>query len=109
MYLKDVVEIKKHLPDMEIEIFVHGSMCFAYSGRCLISAVQMGRVPNRGSCANDCRFEYTDRKSTRLNSSHQIISYAVFCLKKKKHNEKNKPRKEKDKKKHKLQLKQKTK
>ncbi len=57
--LKDVVEIKKQLPDMEIEIFVHGSMCFAYSGRCLVSAVQMGRVPNRGSCANDCRFEYT--------------------------------------------------
>lgn len=57
--LKDVVEIKKHLPEMEIEIFVHGSMCFAYSGRCLVSAVQMGRVPNRGSCANDCRFEYT--------------------------------------------------
>jgi len=47
------------LPDLEIEIFVHGSMCFAYSGRCLVSAVQMGRVPNRGSCANDCRFEYT--------------------------------------------------
>jgi U32 family peptidase len=57
--LKDVIEIKKHLPDLEIEIFVHGSMCFAYSGRCLISAVQMGRVPNRGSCANDCRFDYT--------------------------------------------------
>ncbi len=57
--LKDVKEIKKLLPEMEIEIFVHGSMCFAYSGRCLVSAVQMGRVPNRGSCANDCRFEYT--------------------------------------------------
>lgn len=57
--LKDVSEIKKKLPDLEIEIFVHGSMCFAYSGRCLVSAVQMGRVPNRGSCANDCRFEYT--------------------------------------------------
>ena len=57
--LKDVQQIKKHLPDMEIEIFVHGSMCFAYSGRCLISAVQSGRVPNRGSCANDCRFDYT--------------------------------------------------
>lgn len=57
--LKDVKQIKEHLPDMEIEVFVHGSMCFAYSGRCLISAVQSGRVPNRGSCANDCRFEYT--------------------------------------------------
>ena len=57
--LRDLEDIKKHIPDLEIEIFVHGSMCFAYSGRCLISAVQMGRVPNRGSCANDCRFEYT--------------------------------------------------
>jgi putative protease len=57
--LKDVEEIKKQLPNLEIEIFVHGSMCFAYSGRCLVSSVQMGRVPNRGSCANDCRFKYT--------------------------------------------------
>ncbi len=56
--LKDAVEIKKVLPDLEIEIFVHGSMCFAFSGRCLISALQSGRVPNRGSCANDCRFDY---------------------------------------------------
>ncbi|MRI84112.1 MAG: collagenase-like protease [Nitratiruptor sp.] len=57
--LKDLVEIKSHLPDLELEVFVHGSMCFAYSGRCLISSLQSGRVPNRGSCANDCRFEYT--------------------------------------------------
>jgi len=57
--LKDLIGIKKHLPNLEIEIFVHGSMCFAYSGRCLISSVQSGRVPNRGSCANDCRFDYT--------------------------------------------------
>jgi putative protease len=57
--LKDLVKIKEKIPDLELEIFVHGSMCFAYSGRCLISSVQSGRVPNRGSCANDCRFEYT--------------------------------------------------
>ena len=57
--LKDLKEIKKEVRDMEFEIFVHGSMCFAYSGRCLISSLQSGRVPNRGSCANDCRFDYT--------------------------------------------------
>jgi len=57
--LKDLIRIKKHLPKLELEIFVHGSMCFAYSGRCLISSLQSGRVPNRGSCANDCRFDYT--------------------------------------------------
>ncbi len=56
--LKDCEAIKRSIPDLEIEIFVHGSMCFAYSGRCLISALQKGRVPNRGSCANDCRFPY---------------------------------------------------
>jgi len=56
--LKDLVDIKKAMPDLELEVFVHGSMCFAYSGRCLISTLQSGRVPNRGSCANDCRFPY---------------------------------------------------
>ncbi len=56
--LRDLKEIKKELPDLELEVFVHGSMCFAYSGRCLISTLQSGRVPNRGSCANDCRFPY---------------------------------------------------
>ncbi len=56
--LKDLVAIKKEIPSLELEVFVHGSMCFAYSGRCLISTLQSGRVPNRGSCANDCRFDY---------------------------------------------------
>ncbi len=56
--LKDLAKIKEKLPNLQIEVFVHGSMCFAYSGRCLISSVQSGRVPNRGSCANDCRFSY---------------------------------------------------
>ncbi len=56
--LKDLKQIKQELPELEIEVFVHGSMCFAYSGRCLISTLQSGRVPNRGSCANDCRFPY---------------------------------------------------
>jgi len=56
--LKDCEAIKRTIPDLELEIFVHGSMCFAYSGRCLVSALQTGRVPNRGSCANDCRFPY---------------------------------------------------
>lgn len=58
MSLKDVIKIKEQIPTLDIEIFVHGSMCFAYSGRCLVSAVQSGRQSNRGSCANDCRFKY---------------------------------------------------
>ncbi|MGX2982031.1 peptidase U32 family protein [Helicobacter sp. 23-1045] len=70
MSLKDLCEIKAQLPQLEIEIFCHGSMCFAFSGRCLISALQNGRVPNRGSCANDCRFDYEyfvrDKESDKL-------------------------------------------
>lgn len=58
MNLRDVIKIKEMIPELEIEIFVHGSMCFAYSGRCLVSSVQSGRMSNRGSCANDCRFKY---------------------------------------------------
>lgn len=58
MSLGDIAAIKEELSDLEIEIFVHGSMCFAFSGRCLLSALQNGRTPNRGSCANDCRFSY---------------------------------------------------
>lgn len=58
MSLKDLEDVKKTLPDLELEAFVHGSICFAYSGRCLISSLQTGRVANRGSCANDCRFPY---------------------------------------------------
>ncbi|TKX30515.1 peptidase U32 family protein [Campylobacter aviculae] len=55
--LKDAKILKENC-DVELEAFVHGSMCFAYSGRCLISSVQSGRMSNRGSCANDCRFNY---------------------------------------------------
>ncbi|MBZ7954431.1 U32 family peptidase [Campylobacter sp. W0018] len=55
--LKDSKILKENC-DVELEAFVHGSMCFAYSGRCLISSVQSGRMSNRGSCANDCRFNY---------------------------------------------------
>lgn len=56
--LKDAKLIKEQCPNLELEAFIHGSMCFAYSGRCLISSVQSGRMSNRGSCANDCRFSY---------------------------------------------------
>ncbi|ASM37132.1 peptidase U32 family protein [Campylobacter sputorum] len=69
MSLKDAVKIREEIPNLEIEIFCHGSMCFAYSGRCLISAVQSGRLSNRGSCANDCRFEYELYAKNKDNSA----------------------------------------
>ena len=56
--LKDIEEIKKNVPEMEIECFVHGAMCIAYSGRCLISAYLTGRSANAGLCTHSCRWNY---------------------------------------------------
>lgn len=49
----------KEIADIEIEMFVHGSMCMAYSGNCVISNYTQGRDSNRGGCAHSCRFEYS--------------------------------------------------
>lgn len=54
----DVCEIKRRLPDLKIEMFVHGAMCVSYSGRCLLSAFMTGRSANRGACAQACRWKY---------------------------------------------------
>ena len=51
--------------DMEIEAFVHGAMCIAYSGRCLLSSFMAGRESNRGACCQPCRFLYTVMEETR--------------------------------------------
>ncbi|MBR0163419.1 MAG: U32 family peptidase [Lachnospiraceae bacterium] len=58
--LRDLASIRKSIPeDMEIECFVHGAMCMAYSGRCHMSAHLTGRDANRGSCTQSCRWSYT--------------------------------------------------
>ncbi len=56
--LKEVSEIKRGAGDLEIEVFVHGAMCIAHSGRCLMSSFMTGRSGNRGECAQPCRWEY---------------------------------------------------
>lgn len=57
--LADIAEIKSHVPEMELECFVHGAMCIAYSGRCLISAYLTGRSANAGACTHSCRWDYS--------------------------------------------------
>ena len=56
--LYDIAEIKNQVPDIELECFVHGAMCIAYSGRCLVSAYLTGRSANSGACTHSCRWEY---------------------------------------------------
>ncbi len=56
--INEVEEIRQQCPDMEIEVFVHGALCIAYSGRCLLSGYFNHRDANQGSCTNSCRWDY---------------------------------------------------
>lgn len=57
--LKEIKEIAKALPDLDLEVFVHGALCYSYSGQCLFSALEYGKSANRGRCVYPCRAEYT--------------------------------------------------
>ena len=60
--LDEIKEIRRNIPDdLEIECFMHGSMCISYSGRCLLSGHLVNRDANRGMCAQPCRWNYTIR------------------------------------------------
>ncbi len=56
--LDEVEQIRQECPDIELEVFVHGALCIAYSGRCLLSGYFNHRDANQGSCTNACRWEY---------------------------------------------------
>lgn len=56
--LKEIKKIHDGVPDIELEMFVHGAMCISYSGRCLLSAYMTGREANLGDCAQPCRWNY---------------------------------------------------
>mgnify|MGYP001225724573 CR=1 FL=1 len=58
LMLEEIAEIHKRVPDIELEVFVHGAICVAYSGRCLLSAYMTGRDANQGICAQSCRWKY---------------------------------------------------
>ena len=64
--LNEIEEIRMLCPEMELEVFVHGALCIAYSGRCLLSGYMNRRDPNQGSCTNACRWKYQahDAKET---------------------------------------------
>ncbi len=56
--LDEIAEIRQRCPDIELEVFVHGALCIAYSGRCLLSGYFNHRDPNQGTCTNSCRWDY---------------------------------------------------
>lgn len=72
--LEEVKDIKDKIPeDLDLEIFVHGSMCMSYSGRCLLSNYMTGRDANRGQCAQPCRYKYRLVEEKRNEEYFPII------------------------------------
>jgi putative protease len=66
--LEEVAEIRQQCPDIELEVFVHGALCIAYSGRCLLSGYLTHRDPNQGACTNTCRWKYTAHEAEQTAS-----------------------------------------
>ena len=56
--LDEIEEIRQQCPDIELEVFIHGALCIAYSGRCLLSGYFNHRDANQGTCTNSCRWDY---------------------------------------------------
>ncbi len=74
--LREIKEIATAVPDVDLEVFVHGALCYSYSGQCLFSALEYGKSANRGRCAYPCRGEFAVEEKN--NSSEKATS----CLKK---------------------------
>jgi U32 family peptidase len=63
--LDEIGEIRQHCPEMELEVFIHGALCMAHSGRCLLSGYFNHRDPNQGACTNSCRWDYKVKAVTK--------------------------------------------
>ena len=71
--LDEVEKIRQECPDMELEVFVHGALCIAYSGRCLLSGYFNRRDPNQGTCTNACRWSYGTQEATDETDSGEVL------------------------------------
>jgi len=72
--LEEIADIREECPDMELEVFVHGALCIAYSGRCLLSGYMNKRDPNQGTCTNACRWNYQAHEAKETESGDIIVT-----------------------------------
>ena len=68
---EEINDIHKHLPELELEAFVHGALCVSYSGVCYVSQYSFGRSANRGACAQFCRLAFDLKDSDGKTIEHQ--------------------------------------
>ena len=84
--LEDIKSIHRDVPDVELEYFVHGALCYSYSGQCLFSSMVGGRSGNRGRCAQPCRLAYSllkessQNRAALKNTGKYLLSPADLCL-----------------------------
>ena len=76
--LDEIAEIRQQCPDMELEVFVHGALCIAYSGRCLLSGYFNHRDANQGTCTNSCRWDYKVHEGTE-NATGDVVATPAAC------------------------------
>ena len=70
--LEEIADIREKVPEMELETFVHGALCIAYSGRCLLSGYMSHRDSNQGACTNTCRWKYKAIEATETGSGDVV-------------------------------------
>jgi len=75
--LEEIACIREQCPDIELETFVHGALCMAHSGRCLLSGYFNHRDPNQGACTNACRWDYKVHTAKQDEWGNTITSFAV--------------------------------
>ncbi len=78
--LEEIGEIREQVPGMELEVFVHGALCMAYSGRCLLSGYINKRDPNQGSCTNACRWEYKTHEAKENEVGDIVHKYEPIVV-----------------------------
>ncbi|MBN2425055.1 MAG: tRNA 5-hydroxyuridine modification protein YegQ [Calditrichaceae bacterium] len=76
--IDEIAEIKQKAPDIELETFIHGAVCIAYSGRCLLSNYFAHRDANQGACTNACRWQYRLYEGTERKTDDESEPYEYF-------------------------------
>jgi Collagenase and related proteases len=70
--IDEIEDIRNECPEVELEVFVHGALCIAYSGRCLLSGYMTHRDSNQGACTNSCRWEYNTHEAKETDTGDLI-------------------------------------
>ena len=79
--VSEISKIHKEVPDIELEVFVHGALCVSYSGQCYASQYCFGRSANRGECAQFCRLKFglEDAEGNRIDRDRYLLSLKDMC------------------------------